>query len=55
MAVSPDGRRVVVSASTGNVVHVLRMRDGKQVGRFRSGGSPHESVYIDGGKRILHA
>ena len=55
MAVSPDGRRVVVSASTGNVVHVLRMRDGKEVGKFRSGGSPHESVYIDGGKRILHA
>ncbi len=55
MAVSPDGRRVVVSASTGNVVHVLRMADGEQVGKFRSGGSPHESVYIDGGKRILHA
>ena len=55
MAVSPDGSRVVVSASTGNVVHVLRMRDGKEVGKFRSGGSPHESVYIDGGKRILHA
>ena len=35
MAVSPDGRRVVVSASTGNVVHVLRMRDGKEVGKFR--------------------
>lgn len=55
MAVSPDGRRVVVSASTGNVVHVLRIKDGKQVGRFASGGSPHESVYIDGGRRILHA
>ncbi|HET9420521.1 MAG TPA: serine/threonine protein kinase [Nocardioides sp.] len=55
MAVSPNGRHVVVSASTGNVVHVLRVEDGKQVGRFRSGGSPHESTYIDGGKRILHA
>jgi len=55
MAVSPDGKRVVVSASTGNVVHVLRIRDGKQVGRFVSGGSPHESVYIDGGRKILHA
>ncbi|MGA8257823.1 MAG: serine/threonine protein kinase [Nocardioides sp.] len=55
MAVSPDGKRVVVSASTGNVVHVLRIKDGKQVGRFKSGGSPHESIYIDGGKRILHA
>ncbi|MCD4523465.1 YncE family protein [Nocardioides sp. cx-173] len=55
MAVSPDGRRVVVSASTGNVVHVLRVRDGKELGRFPSGGSPHESVFIDGGRRILHA
>jgi DNA-binding beta-propeller fold protein YncE len=55
MAISPDGRRVVVSASTGNVVHVLRVRDGKEVGRFPSGGSPHESVFIDGGRKILHA
>ncbi len=55
MAISPNGRHVVVSASTGNVVHVLRVADGKEVGRFKSGGSPHESVYIDGGKRILHA
>ena len=55
MALSPNGRRVVVSASTGNVVHVLRVRDGKEVGKFTSGGSPHESIYIDGGKRILHA
>jgi len=55
MAVSPDGRRVAVSASTGNVVHVLRMSDGKQVGKFPSGGSPHENVFIDGGRKILHA
>jgi len=55
MAVSPDGRRVVVSASTANKVHVLRVRDGKEVGSFPSGGSPHESVYIDGGRKILHA
>ena len=55
MAVSPDGRHVVVSASTGNVVHRLRLRDGKPLGKFRSGGSPHESTYIDGGRRILHA
>jgi hypothetical protein len=55
MAISPDGKRVVVSASTGDVVHVLRVADGKQVGRFASGGSPHESTFIDGGKRILHA
>ncbi|MFC4785555.1 YncE family protein [Nocardioides sp. MAHUQ-72] len=55
MAMSPDGRRVVVSASTAGVVHVLRVRDGKEVGQFPSGGSPHESVFIDGGRRILHA
>ena len=55
MALSPDGRRVVVSASTGNVVHVLRVKDGTEVGRFPSGGSPHESTFIDGGRKILHA
>ncbi|WP_243057587.1 YncE family protein [Nocardioides sp. SR21] len=55
MAISPDGRHVVVSASTANVVHVLRVRDGKEIGRFPSGGSPHENVYIDGGRRIIHA
>lgn len=55
MAISPDGTRVVVSASTANVVHVLRVADGTEVGRFPSGGSPHESVFIDGGRRILHA
>ncbi len=55
MALSPNGRRVVVSASTGNVVHVLRVKDGVEVGQFPSGGSPHESVFIDGGRKILHA
>ena len=42
---------VVVSASTGNVVHVLRVSDGKELGQFPSGGSPHENVYIDGGEQ----
>ena len=55
MALSPDGRRVVVSASTAGLVHVLRVSDGKEIGRFASGDSPHESVFIDGGRKILHA
>ncbi len=55
MAVSPNGKRVVVSASTANVVHVLRVRDGEEIGTFPSGGSPHETTYIDGGRRVLHA
>jgi DNA-binding beta-propeller fold protein YncE len=55
MAISPDGRELVVSASTANLVHVLRVSDGKELGTFPSGGSPHESVFVDGGKRIVHA
>lgn len=55
MAISPDGKRVVVSASTADLVHVLRVADGTEVGSFPSGGSPHESVFIDGGEKILHA
>jgi YVTN family beta-propeller protein len=55
MAVSPNGRHVAVSASTGNVVHILRVRNGKEVGRFPSGDSPHENVYSPDGKRIYHA
>jgi len=55
MAISPDGTKVVVSASTGNVVHVLRVSDGKELGQFPSGGSPHENVFIDGGDKIIHA
>jgi DNA-binding beta-propeller fold protein YncE len=55
MAISPDGERVAVSASTGNVVHVLDIRTGEEVGRFPSGDSPHENVYTADGERIFHA
>ena len=55
MALSPDGRWLAVSASTADLVHVLRVRDGKEIGTFPSGGSPHENVFIDGGRKILHA
>jgi outer membrane protein assembly factor BamB len=55
MAVSPNGRRVVVSASTADKVHMLRVRDGEEIGSFPSGGSPHESTFIDRGRKILHA
>ena len=55
MALSPDGETVVVSASTGNVVHALDVETGEEVGRFASGGSPHESVFLDDGETILHA
>jgi DNA-binding beta-propeller fold protein YncE len=55
MAISPDGKHVAVSASTGNVVHILDVRTGKQVGFFPSGDSPHENTYSEDGERIYHA
>jgi len=55
MAVSPDGKQVAVSASTGNVVHVLDIETGDEVGQFPSGDSPHENTYSADGKRIYHA
>jgi len=55
MAISPDGKQVAVSASTGNVVHILNVRTGVEEGRFESGDSPHENTYSADGKRIYHA
>jgi YVTN family beta-propeller protein len=55
MAISPDGKHVAVSASTGNVVHILNTRTGVETGRFESGDSPHENNYSRNGKRIYHA
>ncbi|MFD7843724.1 YncE family protein [Nocardia sp. NPDC059764] len=49
MAVSPDGRRVAVSASTGNVVHVLDIETGVELGRFPTGDKPHENVFAKDG------
>jgi YVTN family beta-propeller protein len=55
MAISPDGKHVAVSASTGNVVHILDVNTGAEVGRFASGDSPHENTYSKDGRRIYHA
>jgi DNA-binding beta-propeller fold protein YncE len=55
MAISPDGKRIAVSASTGNVVHILDTYTGQEVGRFASGDSPHENNYSRDGSRIFHA
>jgi DNA-binding beta-propeller fold protein YncE len=52
MAVSPDGRTVAVSASTGNTVHVLDIVTGRQLGSFATGDKPHESVYTGGGRYL---
>lgn len=55
MAISPDGTQVAVSASTGNVVHVLDVKTGKEIGQFPTGNSPHENVYSKDGSKIYHA
>jgi YVTN family beta-propeller protein len=55
MAISPDGQHVAVSASTGNVVHILDTQTGQEVGSFPSGDSPHENNYSADGNRIFHA
>ncbi|MFC8194831.1 YncE family protein [Streptomyces sp. NPDC057298] len=52
MAVSPDGTRVAVSASTSNTVHVLDINTGKQAGSFATGAKPHENIFTKDGKQI---
>jgi DNA-binding beta-propeller fold protein YncE len=52
MAVSPDGRTVAVSASTGNTVHILDIVTGRQVGSFATGDKPHENLYTGGGRYL---
>jgi len=55
MAISPDGRRLLISDSTANKVHELDSATGKKVGEFASGDSPHENNYSGDGKLIYHA
>ncbi|WP_328835772.1 YncE family protein [Streptomyces europaeiscabiei] len=52
MAVSPDGKRVAVSASTANTVHVLDIATGKQLGSFKTGDKPHENIFTSDGKYV---
>jgi DNA-binding beta-propeller fold protein YncE len=55
MAISPDGRRLLVSASTASKVHEIDTATGKIVGGFESGDQPHENNYSRDGKRVFHA
>ncbi|GGX19950.1 YncE family protein [Streptomyces lomondensis] len=54
MAVSPDGKRVAVSASTSNTVHVLDIVTGRELGRFATGDKPHENIFTQDGKYIYN-
>lgn len=52
MALSPDGTRVAVSDSSANLVHVLDVSTGKELGKFKTGDKPHENVFSPDGKYI---
>ncbi len=55
MAISPDGKSLLVSDSTANKVHRLDTRTGRKTGEFPSGDSPHENNYSRDGSLIFHA
>jgi DNA-binding beta-propeller fold protein YncE len=55
MAISADGRRLVVSASTARKAHVIDTAEGRIVAEFPSGDSPHENNFSADQSRIYHA
>jgi DNA-binding beta-propeller fold protein YncE len=55
MAISPDGTRLLVSASTARVVDVIDTAAGEIVARFPSGDQPHENNFSKDGSRVYHA
>ncbi|HKP89834.1 MAG TPA: hypothetical protein VJT75_07630 [Thermoleophilaceae bacterium] len=55
MAISRNGRTLLVSASTANVVHVIDTTKGKIVAEFPSGDSPHENNFSRDESRVFHA
>ncbi len=55
MAISPDGRQLVVSDSTANKAHRIDTETGRITGAFPSGDSPHENNFSLDGTRIFHA
>jgi DNA-binding beta-propeller fold protein YncE len=55
MAISHNGRRLLVSASTARQVHEINTRTGKITRSFESGDQPHENNYSADGDTIFHA
>src|SRR3954453_22940213 len=55
MAISPDGKTLLVSASTARKVHAIDTQTGKIVGGFESGDQPHENNFSRDGKLMYHA
>jgi DNA-binding beta-propeller fold protein YncE len=55
MAISPDGRHVLVSASTAKVIDVIDTKTGAIVAKIPSGDQPHENNFSKDGKLVFHA
>lgn len=55
MAISPDGQRLVVSASTAKVAHVIDTAKGVITADFPTGGQPHENTFTKDGTKIFNA
>ena len=55
MAISRNGRKLLVSASTAKIVHVIDTRKGKIVANFPSGDQPHENNFSRDESRVFHA
>ena len=55
MAISRNGTRLLVSASTARKVHEINTRKGKITRSFESGDQPHENNYSADGETIFHA
>ena len=55
MAISHDGRRLLVSASTARIVQQIDTRTGRITGSFESGDQPHENNFSRNGRLIYHA
>ena len=54
-ALSPDGKTLLVSASTAGKVHAIDTATGRIYDSFDSGNEPHESIYSHDGSTIYHA
>jgi len=55
MAISPDGKHLLVSASTAKVIDVIATKTGAIVARIPSGDQPHENNFSQDGKLVYHA
>jgi YVTN family beta-propeller protein len=55
MAISPDGTKLLVSASTARTIDVIDPRAGRIIARIPSGDQPHENNFSADGSRIFHA